>query len=171
MFHKFDNWVPTLWDALGKVCNLIALESREPAEYMGQVYGDKVNTKKEVGIAVSVEITSTTRAAVLKRDEASGLGTVIENRLLTKPGVPAKHHIGRRFFLLLSLERCSIILVLAEIALPDNVTYQSGDYLSVLPSNPAESVRRVINRFGLLPDQHVCIFWQACLSFDSALTL
>jgi len=118
-FDVFDNWVPTLWEALGKT------------------YGDKVSTEKEADVTLSVELASSTRAAVLKREEASGLGTVIENRLLTKPGVSAKRHI--------------------QIALPENVTYQSGDYLSVLPTNPVESVRRVVSRFGLLPDQQIII--------------
>lgn len=53
--------------------------------------------------------------------------------------------------------------MLTEIALPENVTYQSGDYLSVLPSNPPESVRRVISRFALLADQQVSAFWQVRL--------
>ncbi|KAF8585223.1 bifunctional P-450:NADPH-P450 reductase [Ramaria rubella] len=118
-FDMFDNWVPTLW---------VALE---------QAYGAKVSAKSEVGETLSVEMTSTTRATVLKREETSGLGTVIESRVLTKPGVPMKQHI--------------------EIALPENAAYNSGDYLAVLPSNPAESVKRVIHRFGLLPDQQVVI--------------
>lgn len=69
------------------------------AELCWQAYGDKVNSKKDVGDTLSVEVTNTTRATVLKREEASGLGTVIENRLLTKAGVPAKHHIRQCFAL------------------------------------------------------------------------
>ncbi|KAF8588667.1 fatty acid hydroxylase [Ramaria rubella] len=118
-FDTFDSWVPSLWEALGKA------------------YGSKVDTHKEADETLSVEITGASRVAVLKRDEASGLGSVIENRRLTLPGVPAKHHI--------------------EIALPENVTYQAGDYLSILPSNPVGSVKRVVNRFGLLPDQQIII--------------
>lgn len=66
---------------------------------MCQTYGDKVSTEKGAVPTLSVEVLSQTRAAVLKREEASGLGTIIENRLLTKPGVPAKHHIGQYYFL------------------------------------------------------------------------
>ncbi|KAK7912102.1 Bifunctional cytochrome P450 reductase [Apiospora marii] len=36
-----------------------------------------------------------------------------------------------------------------EFELPEGVTYSSGDYLTVLPLNPEDTVRRVVKRFGL----------------------
>jgi cytochrome P450/NADPH-cytochrome P450 reductase len=38
-----------------------------------------------------------------------------------------------------------------EIALPEGVTYQAGDYLGVIPRNSPEQVRRAAARFGLSP--------------------
>ncbi|ERS98334.1 hypothetical protein HMPREF1624_05118 [Sporothrix schenckii ATCC 58251] len=48
-------------------------------------------------------------------------------RSLTAPGQPEKRHI--------------------EFQLPSDMTYQTGDYLAVLPLNPDDVVRRVIQRF------------------------
>lgn len=39
-----------------------------------------------------------------------------------------------------------------EVLLPPGQRYRSGDYLVVLPVNPRGQVRRVMNRFGLHPD-------------------
>jgi len=44
-----------------------------------------------------------------------------------------------------------------EIALPEGMTYRCGDYLAVLPTNPSESVRRVLARFGLDFDSQMVI--------------
>ncbi|CUA67147.1 NADPH-ferrihemoprotein reductase [Rhizoctonia solani] len=76
------------------------------------------------------------RAATL-RYTSSGLGQVIENKLLTTFGAPAKHHI--------------------EIQLPADVTYRAGDYSSILPLNPPEYVRRCLARFNLSPEQQVIL--------------
>lgn len=46
------------------------------------------------------------------RQSVTGLGKVIENRVLTKPGHPVKRHI--------------------EFELPEGMTYNAGDYLSML---------------------------------------
>ncbi|KAF8520360.1 cytochrome P450 [Hysterangium stoloniferum] len=118
-FEIFDNWVPKLWERLG------------------EAYGEKVHTDGETRETLSVQVNANIRPLILGKEETSGLGKVIFNRVLTKPGAPAKHHV--------------------EIALPENITYQSGDYLSVLPRNPAESVKRVLSRFALLPDQEIII--------------
>jgi cytochrome P450/NADPH-cytochrome P450 reductase len=47
-----------------------------------------------VAETLSVQVNPDIRPLVLRREEASGLGKVVANRLLTKPGAPAKHHIG-----------------------------------------------------------------------------
>jgi cytochrome P450/NADPH-cytochrome P450 reductase len=42
-----------------------------------------------------------------------------------------------------------------EIALPEGMRYQSGDYLMVLPRNPDINVERVLRRFGFASDELV----------------
>lgn len=44
-----------------------------------------------------------------------------------------------------------------EIELPEGMTYAAGDYLAVLPINPAETVQRALRRFRLARDAHVTI--------------
>ena len=44
-----------------------------------------------------------------------------------------------------------------EVALPDGMTYQTGDHLGVLPRNNAELVRRAMFRFGLDAGQYLTI--------------
>lgn len=79
---------------------------------------------------------STVRAVTLRQPDAQ-LGEVVANRLLTQPGAIHKHHI--------------------EIKLPEGMEYHAGDYLAVLPTNPAESVRRALKRLGLSPEQQITI--------------
>ncbi|WP_343527009.1 cytochrome P450 [Sphingomonas sp.] len=88
---------------------------------------------------IDVEVRRGTRERTLKLDELQR-GTVLVNRELVdmrKPGARSKRHI--------------------EIALPAGMTYRSGDYLAVLPSNPPETVRRALARFGLAPDAEVIV--------------
>ncbi|GME24391.1 NADPH-cytochrome p450 reductase [Neofusicoccum parvum] len=44
-----------------------------------------------------------------------------------------------------------------EIELPQGVHYEAGDYFVVLPSNPPQTVARVLSRFGLHPDDLISI--------------
>lgn len=56
------------------------------------------------------------------------MGRIVENKILTKAGTPAKRHIGKSVSL-----RCRITLkILTEISLPDGLGYRAGDYLSML---------------------------------------
>ena len=89
-------------------------------------------TQKELKMQVDVQ----TRSSLLRQDVQ--LGEVSDVRLLTKPGAPRKRHIA--------------------IRLPTGLSYRAGDYLAVLPLNPSETVRRVINRFGLP--------WDAAITID-----
>ena len=70
------------------------------------------------------------------------LGEVCETRLLTCPGAPRKRHIG--------------------IRLPTGTEYRAGDYLAVLPINPAEVVRRVMARFK--------VPWDAVMKIDPSVS-
>lgn len=85
---------------------------------------------------LSVEISSR-RASHLRADVSEA--KVIAARTLTAPGVPARKHI--------------------EIQLPTSMTYRAGDYLAILPLNPAATVHRVAVRFG--------IPWDAMLTISS----
>ncbi|KAK5700438.1 hypothetical protein LTS12_028412, partial [Elasticomyces elasticus] len=88
-------------------------------------------TQKELKMQVDVQ----TRSSLLRQDVQ--LGEVSDVRLLTKPGAPRKRHIAVR--------------------LPTGLSYRAGDYLAVLPLNPSETVRRVINRFRLPWDATITI--------------
>ncbi|EMD34573.1 hypothetical protein CERSUDRAFT_158100 [Gelatoporia subvermispora B] len=88
------------------------------------------------GLSVEIVDSGTTRAEVLRQADAT-IGTVVENRILTAPGAPVKRHI--------------------EFELPEHMTYQAGDYLAILPINPARDVRRVLARFGLSAEQEIIV--------------
>lgn len=62
-----------------------------------------------------------------------------------------------------------------QLALPDGMTYQTGDYLTVLPSNPQAQVQRVLRRFGLTADTRLSAdavpgFWNAAQSLGDLLS-
>jgi len=58
-----------------------------------------------------------------------GTALVAKNVVLTTAPEPEKRHI--------------------TLKLPEGMTYQAGDYLSVLPTNPRENVKRAMTRFNL----------------------
>ncbi|CAE7229773.1 unnamed protein product [Rhizoctonia solani] len=117
--ESFDEWEAKLWETLSKEYSVAA---------------------KEGSSVPSVEVkfvgTPTDRAATLRQPD-SRLGLVVENRLLTAVGAPAKRHL--------------------EFELPQDMTYQAGDYLAILPSNPPEYVRRVLARFKVSPEQEIVL--------------
>ncbi len=83
---------------------------------------------------LSVEFVGAVRDPILRSNELQ-LGTVVANRELvdmSAPGARSKRHL--------------------EIALPEGMTYRAGDYLAVLPLNPAALVDRALNRFELAYD-------------------
>ncbi|CAE6469239.1 unnamed protein product [Rhizoctonia solani] len=110
-------------------------------ERLWETLSEKYSTKGTLNLsAADTEIqfvsSSTDRATALRQPDAKE-GLVIENRLLTAPGVPPKHHL--------------------EIKLPEGMTYQSGNYLAVLPLNPPEYVRRVLVRFKVPAGQQIVL--------------
>ncbi|CAE6472258.1 unnamed protein product, partial [Rhizoctonia solani] len=107
--ESFNEWEEDLWEVLAKEYNIKTKGSSALPKIDLQLVG-----------------TPTDRAAILRQPD-SRLGLVVENKLLTAPGAPAKRHI--------------------EFELPDGMTYQAGDYLAILPLNPPEYVRRVLARF------------------------
>lgn len=63
------------------------------------------------------------------------MATVEENHVLTAPNEPEKRHM--------------------RIRLPSAMTYQAGDHLVIMPANHEETVRKVMNRFGLAHDAKI----------------
>lgn len=84
---------------------------------------------------IEVELTTEERAAHLQQNVQ--WANVLDTKVLTAPGEPEKRHI--------------------EIELPSSMTYSAGDYLAVLPLNPKEYVRRVMNYFNLPWDGMITI--------------
>lgn len=78
--------------------------------YAFQVYSTARSESPSSGFAVEIVDSGTSRPAALRQTDA-GLGRVVENRILTKPGHPVKRHI--------------------EFELPEGSTYRTGDYLTV----------------------------------------
>jgi cytochrome P450 / NADPH-cytochrome P450 reductase len=87
---------------------------------------------------LEVEFVGGARDPLLRRNGLA-LGTVVENRELVDLGAGggSKRHV--------------------EIALPAGQTYRAGDYLAVLPLNPAAAVDRALARFGLSYDAQAVV--------------
>ncbi|ESK87864.1 cytochrome p450 [Moniliophthora roreri MCA 2997] len=117
-FEVFQRFAESLWAALAKE------------------YGVKISGTSSVGLEVKTVDPGTHRAVAL-RQSGTGLGKVISNIVLTKPGHPVKKHI--------------------ELELPEGMSYRTGDYLAILPRNPENVVRRVLALFGLSSEQEVII--------------
>ncbi|KAJ5469625.1 Bifunctional cytochrome NADPH reductase [Penicillium diatomitis] len=110
MFTDFDSWgEATFWPA------------------MTTKYGGASEQSLKSKSSLQVEVSSGVRASTLGLQLEEGF--VVENKLLTQPGVPAKRVI--------------------RFKLPSDMAYQCGDYLAVLPVNPSSVVRRAIRRFDL----------------------
>lgn len=96
------------------------------------------------GVNVSI---SNPRSLALRQNVHEA--TVVRSYTLTKGGDPtqAKKHV--------------------EIRLPEGVSYRAGDYLSVLPINPSETVRRAMRQFKLPWDAHLTITADALTSLPT----
>ena len=84
---------------------------------------------------LEIEIRSQGRALQLRQDAKAAI--VEHTRVLTSPGEPAKHHL--------------------EILLPSGLTYEPGDYLTVLPLNPDSSIQRVMARYHIPWDATIVV--------------
>lgn len=88
---------------------------------------------------LEVEFVGATRDPILRQNHLQ-LGAVVANRELVDmdaAGARSKRHL--------------------EIALPDGMTYETGDYLAVLPLNPTLAVDRALSRFDLAYDAQTVI--------------
>lgn len=104
---------------------------------LGQALGKEA--VEHAGAGLDVEIVRSGRETALRLADLDR-GRVLENRELVDMSSPlgrSKRHI--------------------EIALPDGMTYRTGDYLAVLPRNPFQDVERALRRFGLAGDTQIVI--------------
>ena len=87
---------------------------------------------------LEVEFVGGVRDPLLRQNDLA-LGTVVANRELVNvaAGGRSKRHL--------------------EIALPPDASYRTGDYLAVLPLNPAAVVDRTLARFGLPYDAQTVV--------------
>ncbi|EJD42600.1 riboflavin synthase domain-like protein [Auricularia subglabra TFB-10046 SS5] len=98
-------------------------------ETLAAVY--ETASARQVHSGLDVKLAPPTQRASRLRQPDAQLDVVRQNTLLTRPGAIAKHHLG--------------------------MTYKAGDYLVILPLNPAETVKRATSRFGLLEEQEILI--------------
>lgn len=118
IFNVFDRWVDDqLWPAVEKAFGV----------------GAEVTTASTPGLSVKVE--KDARTIRLRQDVQTAL--VVESRVLTAAGKPAKRHL--------------------QLKLPTGMKYKAGDYLAVLPINPTQSIRRAMARFQLTWDASLTI--------------
>jgi len=104
---------------------------------LGQALGKAA--MEQTAHALEVDIVPSARLGALRLTELDQ-GRIVDNRELVDMSAAfarSKRHI--------------------EIALPDGMRYRTGDYLAVLPRNPAAQVERALRRFGLASDTQVVI--------------
>ncbi|KAG8789826.1 hypothetical protein FRC15_000018 [Serendipita sp. 397] len=105
---------------------------------LGELYNVQPSEEVKVEDNLDIEVLGRgTERATSLRQHNTGLGKVVQNYALTTDSAQEKRHI--------------------EIQLPDNMTYSAGDYLAVLPTNPASSVRRVLKHFNLSKETTITI--------------
>ncbi|ELU42337.1 fatty acid hydroxylase, putative [Rhizoctonia solani AG-1 IA] len=113
--ESFNEWEENLWSALAK-------------EYNIEAQGGSNVPKLEIEFVGG----PTNRAAILRQPD-SRLGLVIQNKIMTAPGAPVKHHI--------------------EFELPSGMNYQTGDYLAIasgpttLPTGKPVGISEVLSGF------------------------
>lgn len=104
-------------------------------EHLWPALMSKYDTVRVHGTALDVEITHP-RRDTLHQDVNEGI--VTSSRTLSSASASSrKEHV--------------------EIQLPKGMTYRAGDYLTVLPVNPSDTVQRVMRHFGLPLDAHLKI--------------
>ncbi|SDU37773.1 bifunctional cytochrome P450/NADPH--P450 reductase [Halopseudomonas salegens] len=110
--------------------------------------------------SISLQASSQSRCRALNQPQMQ-LAQVLDNRELVATANANSAPDGRKRNI--------------QLALPDGMTYQTGDYLTVLPSNPPAQVQRVLRRFGLTADTRISAdavpgFWNATQSLGDLLS-
>ena len=134
-FGDFEAWKENLFEVLRKsadVQNATSEEKSSTSDKERSISDEKTSTNNE---KISIEIVSVARNV----GQIIEVGIVKEKKLLTEANEvePAKLHI--------------------EIELPKGQTYRAGDYLAILPKNPVEIIRRVLQRFNFTTDTQIKI--------------
>lgn len=138
VFGEFEAWEDELlWPALSPGKKQRAGNGSDDVRVTGGYKSNKPQAGSGLENSLSVDISSTARASTL-RYPGLKQAVVTKTRLLTAPGCsPAKRHV--------------------EIRLPEGSSYRPGDHLSVLPTNPRETVLRAMRRFALPLDSRITI--------------
>lgn len=151
-FHKIPKMVDATLDRLGgtRLASLGVADAAEgdlftrfetwedeilwPAmrEKYGVAAGDHDGEIVHSGLTVDI---STPRSSTLRQDVKEAV--VLATRDLTAAGASTKKHI--------------------EVQLPSDRSYTVGDYLAILPINPADTVNRALRRFRLPWDANITI--------------
>ncbi|KAM0162476.1 hypothetical protein ACHAPG_001840 [Botrytis cinerea] len=125
-------------------------------DWLNKTFWPKISRgSKSQGAALEtgmhLEISTQPGVTSLRQDVQDGV--VVEAKVLTAPGTPEKRHL--------------------EIELPPDASYESGDYLAVLPVNSNQNVRRVMKVFGLAWDSTIIIKGQSLgtLPLDTPLSI
>jgi cytochrome P450/NADPH-cytochrome P450 reductase len=103
------------------------------AKFLNSISKTQVDTSP----AVSVTVDTTHREKVLQLDPMFTATVVSNDVISTGVEYNAKRHI--------------------EIKLSEGMTYKTGDYLAILPTNPDKTVQRVLRRFNLQADDVLTI--------------
>jgi cytochrome P450/NADPH-cytochrome P450 reductase len=121
-----DRWTADLWTAL--------LERYGAA---GEATAAEAEDDREAGLYELEDTTDSVIGGLAARHGVQPMEVLDAYEL-----VDMNHELGRskRFL---------------KLRLPEGVTYRTGDHLAVLPSNPADLVERVADRFGLDLDRTV----------------
>lgn len=148
-FHKIPNELDTAFESRGAK-RLTEMGSADAAA--GQMTGDFDEWKPSLWAAIvkefgedkregpkepEFEITISTEARSSKLQQSVKQGKVLKNMIISAADSPVQRHV--------------------EIQLPEGMTYQTGDYLAILPLNPQPTIRRVLKRFNLSWDTVITI--------------
>ncbi|GAA5134781.1 bifunctional cytochrome P450/NADPH--P450 reductase [Pseudonocardia adelaidensis] len=148
--------IPTLIDDKLAAAGAERLMERGAANARGDFFGDfdawyegfwpavatalgHASAEPEPTAELEVAFVGAVREPLLRTNELA-LGTIVANRELTSPDAPpgrSKRHL--------------------EIALPEGMSYRAGDYLAVLPLNPAAAVDRALSRYDLAYDAQLVV--------------
>ncbi|MBZ3918109.1 bifunctional cytochrome P450/NADPH--P450 reductase [Streptomyces acidiscabies] len=121
-----DRWTGDLWTTL-----------LERYGTPGEDAGTEPDAGRETGLYALEDATDSVTGALAARHGVQPMEVLDAYEL-----VDMNHQLGRskRFL---------------KLRLPDGVTYRTGDHIAVLPSNPADLVQRVADRFSLDLDRTV----------------
>jgi len=117
------------------------------AQYMAAIAVTQLTGNHETASSekktLHVSIDTTRREQTLRLDKMVS-ATIVSNDIIS--GIPKEE--GEKGY---NVKRH------IEISLPQGVTYQTGDYLAILPTNPDQTVQRALRRFNLHPDDVLTI--------------